>query len=129
MQRQSSASRGFYSIFRNDKCEHSSKWRRAPYHQKMPYGTIVRLLGTIVNQWLLWALLLFTVVLLASAESRVDLVMNSLAAAFVVELDDMVIDVDDDGVKDCYFEVVRSELLDEWERVKARYAKTNRHSA
>ena len=123
MQRQSSASRGFYSIFRNDKCEHSSKWRRAPYHQKMPYGTIVRLLGTIVNQWLLWALLLFTVVLLASAESRVDLVMNSLAAAFVVELDDMVIDVDDDGLKDCYFEVVRSELLEEWERVKARYAK------
>jgi len=51
--------------------------------------------------------------------------MNSLAAAFVVELDDMVIDVDDDGVKDCYFEVVRSELLDEWERVKARYAKIN----
>ena len=44
---------------------------------------------------------------------------------FVVELDDMVIDVDDDGVKDCYFEVVRSELLDEWERVKARYAKIN----
>ena len=82
-----------------------------------------------VNQWLLWALLLFTVVLLASAESRVDLVMNSLAAAFVVELDDMVIDVDDDGVKDCYFEVVRSELLDEWERVKARYAKANLHSA
>lgn len=75
----------------------------------------------------MWALLFFTVVLLASAESRVDLVMNSLAAAFVVELDDMVIDVDDDGVKDCYsmFEVVRSELLDEWERVKARYAKIN----
>ena len=71
----------------------------------------------------MWALLLFTVVLLASAESRVDLVMNSLAAAFVVELDDMVIDVDD-GVKDCYFEVVRSELLEERERVKARYAKT-----
>ena len=50
--------------------------------------------------------------LLAPAESRVDLVMNSLAAAFVVELDDMVIDVDDDGVKDFCFEVVRSELLE-----------------
>ena len=129
MERQSSASSCFYSIFRNNKCEHSSKWHRAPYHQKMPYGTLVRLFGTIVNQWLLWALLVFTVVLLASAESRVDLVMNSLAAAFVVELDDMVIDVDDDGVKDCYFEVVRAELLDEWDRVKARYAKANLHSA
>ena len=95
----------------------------------MPYGTIVRFFGTIVNQWLLWALLLFTMVLLASAESRVDLVLNSLAAAFVVELDDIIIDVDDDGKQDCYYEVVRNELLDEWERVKARYAKTNRHSA
>ena len=62
------------------------KLHRAPYHQKIPCGTIVRLFGTIVNQWLLWALLLFTVVLLASrAESRVDLVMNSLTAGFVVE--------------------------------------------
>jgi len=122
--RQRSTSSNFYSVFRSPTNDSSAMWERR-YLKSVPFGLLVRWTGTLVNQVLGWALVVITVILLSASEARFDLVMNSLAAGFVVELDDMVVDTDDDATKDVFLEAINHQLHRGWQEAKKRYETTS----
>ena len=120
MDRQRATSRDFYGIFRSATNDNSLRWERR-YLKALPFGLLVRWLGVLINQVMGWMLVVITVILLSASDARFDLVMNSLAAAFVIELDDLVIDIDDDGTKDVFLESINHQLHNGWREAKKRY--------
>lgn len=64
------------------------------------------------NGFLGIAVLIIQVILVAKQDNRVEYVLNSIAAIFILELDDSVVFLDDDGVTDLHRRLLMKDFMD-----------------
>lgn len=64
------------------------------------------------NGFLGIAILIIQVLLVAKQDNRVEYVLNSIAAIFILELDDSVVFLDDDGITDLHRRLLMKDFMD-----------------
>ena len=67
-------------------------------------------LDRIFNRWLGVAVVILNYILLITCDKKLDFVLNSTAAFFIIELDDVAVFLDADGITDLYRRLLLKEL-------------------
>lgn len=79
-------------------------------------GTMMGFFDMFANTLLGIAVLVIQVIIVSKQDNRVEYVLNSIAAIFILELDDSVVFLDDDGVTDLHRRLLMKDFM---ERIKS----------